>query len=119
MKLSEALSPTSHTFSKKHAEVIKELEVLLEKGIPELTMSEIAAKLKISLRTLYEIAPSKEKLILFTVDNILNKIGKKAHIKIEKISSPFQKLQIYLKNVNKAVGPKFDIYIKDLNKMDI
>ena len=48
MKLSEALSPTSHTFSKKHAEVIKKLEVLLEKGIPELTMSEIAAKLKIS-----------------------------------------------------------------------
>jgi hypothetical protein len=80
-------------------------------------MLEIAAKLKISLRTLYEIAPSKENLILYTVNNILNKIGKKAQIKIENIHSPFQKLEIYLKTVNKAVGPKFDIYIKDLNKI--
>lgn len=117
MKSLEAKSLTNHSLSKKHTEVIKDLEILLEKGIPELTMLEIAAKLKISLRTLYEIAPSKENLILFTVNNILNKIGKKAQIKIENIHSPFQKLEIYLKTVNKAVGPKFDIYIKDLNKI--
>ncbi len=117
MKSLEAQSLTKNSLSKKHTEVIKDLEILLEKGIPELTMLEIAAKLKISLRTLYEIAPSKENLILFTVNNILNKIGKKAQIKIENIHSPFQKLEIYLKTVNKAVGPKFDIYIKDLNKI--
>ena len=117
MKSLEAQSPKNNSLSKKHTEVIKDLEMLLEKGIPELTMLEIAAKLKISLRTLYEIAPSKENLILFTVNNILNKIGKKAQIKIENIHSPFQKLEIYLKTVNKAVGPKFDIYIKDLNKI--
>jgi AcrR family transcriptional regulator len=117
MKSLEARSPKNNSLSKKHTEVIKDLEILLEKGIPELTMLEIAAKLKISLRTLYEIAPSKENLILYTVNNILNKIGKKAQIKIENIHSPFQKLEIYLKTVNKAVGPKFDIYIKDLNKI--
>lgn len=67
----------SKSFTKKHKTVIEDLEILLEKGIPDLTMSEIASKLKISLRTLYEIAPSKDLLITMTVDNILKKLGKK------------------------------------------
>ena len=57
--------------TKRHSEIIDSLEKMLEKGVPDLTMSEIASKLKISLRTLYEIAPSKNKLILMTMDNIL------------------------------------------------
>ena len=46
--------------SSKHIQVIEEFEKLLEIGISGLTMADIAAKLKVSLRTLYEIAPSKE-----------------------------------------------------------
>mgnify|MGYP003320057959 CR=1 FL=1 len=42
-------------FTKRHHEIAEALERLLEKGVPELTMSQIAKKLKISLRTLYEI----------------------------------------------------------------
>ena len=47
------------TFTKRHHEIIQDLEKMLEKGVPDLTMSQIASNLKISLRTLYEIAPSK------------------------------------------------------------
>ena len=61
----------SRIYTKRHYEIIDALERLLEQGVPELTMSEIAKKLKISLRTLYEIAPSRDKLILMTMDNIL------------------------------------------------
>ena len=50
----------------RHHEIINLLEKMLEKGIPDLTMSELASKLKISLRTLYEIAPSKDQLITMT-----------------------------------------------------
>ncbi|SVA88536.1 uncharacterized protein METZ01_LOCUS141390, partial [marine metagenome] len=39
----------------KHIQVIEEFEKLLEIGISGLTMADIAAKLKVSLRTLYEI----------------------------------------------------------------
>ena len=52
------------TFTKRHHEIIQDLEKMLEKGVPDLTMSQIASNLKISLRTLYEIAPSKDELIL-------------------------------------------------------
>ncbi len=77
--------------TKRHTEIIESLEKMLEKGVPDLTMSEFASKLKISLRTLYEIAPSKDKLILMTK---------------------------YLFIVNQAVGPKFDRFMKDIEKID-
>ena len=99
--------------TKKHKEIISTLEKMLEKGIPELTMSELASRLKISLRTLYEIAPSKDALITMTVDNILRKLGKDALDEIASIQSPFKKLQKYLSAVNQAVGPKFDKFIRD------
>ena len=104
--------------TKKHKEIISTLEKMLEKGIPELTMSELASRLKISLRTLYEIAPSKDQLITMTVDNILKKLGKSALEQVSKIESPIDKLDTYLGIVNQAVGPKFDAYIKCLGKID-
>jgi len=110
----ESLKP----LTKKHKEIINTLEKMLEKGIPELTMSELAAKLKISLRTLYEIAPSKDQLITMTVDNILKELGKSALERVSKIESPIDKLDTYLGIVNQAVGPKFDAYIKGLGKIN-
>lgn len=104
--------------TKKHKEIIGTLEKMLEKGIPDLTMSELASKLKISLRTLYEIAPSKDQLITMTVDNILKKLGKSALEQVSKIESPIDKLDTYLSIVNQAVGPKFDAYIKGLEKIN-
>ena len=104
--------------TKKHKEIIGTLEKMLEKGIPELTMSELASKLKISLRTLYEIAPSKDQLITMTVDNILKKLGKSALEQVSKIESPIDKVDTYLSIVNLAVGPKFDAYIKGLGKIN-
>ena len=108
----------SKIYSKRHNELINELEKLLEKGVPDLTMSEIASKLKISLRTLYEIAPSKDYLIIMTVNNILKKLGKHALDAVINIDSPIQKLEEYLFIVNQAVGPKFNSFFKDLEKVD-
>ena len=108
----------SRIYTKRHYEIIDALERLLEQGVPELTMSEIAKKLKISLRTLYEIAPSKDKLILMTMDNILKKLGKFAMDSVEDIDSPINKLEKYLFIVNQAVGPKFDRFLIDMEKIN-
>ena len=105
-------------YTKRHNEIIDALEVLLESGVPNLTMSEIAKKLKISLRTLYEIAPSRDELILMTMDNILKKLGKFAMDSVSEIDSPIEKLEEYLMIVNQAVGPKFDRFLKDMEKIN-
>ena len=109
---------TNRIYTKRHNEIIDALEVLLESGVPNLTMSEIAKKLKISLRTLYEIAPSRDKLILMTMDNILKKLGKFAMDSVSEIDSPIEKLEEYLMIVNQAVGPKFDRFLKDMEKIN-
>ena len=105
-------------YTKKHQDTIQDLEKLLEKGVPDLTMSEIASKLKISLRTLYEIAPSKDQLILMTMDKILIKLGKFALDSVSEIQSPIEKLEQYLFIVNQAVGPKFNTFLKDIEKIN-
>tara|TARA_B100001250_G_scaffold414194_1_gene451217 strand:+ start:3243 stop:3854 length:612 start_codon:yes stop_codon:yes gene_type:complete len=105
-------------YTKKHHETILDLEKLLEKGVPDLTMSEIASKLKISLRTLYEIAPSKDQLILMTMDKILIRLGKHALDSVSNIDSPIEKLEQYLFIVNQAVGPKFNTFLKDIEKIN-
>ncbi len=61
--------------TQKHLEVIQNFENLLEDGIANQTMSDIASNLRVSLRTLYEIAPSKEKLVISTIDRILTNIA--------------------------------------------
>ena len=61
--------------SLRQKEAIAGLEDLIKDGYPQLTMAQIATKLKVSLRTLYEIAPRKEELLLIAVDRLLFKIG--------------------------------------------
>ena len=100
--------------TKKHKELIDKLELMLEKGIPNHTMSQLAAKLRVSLRTLYEVAPSKDHLIRMTVNRILMRLGKEALEIVADIKSPIEKLKKYLQHVNQAVGPKFKVYLQNL-----
>ena len=104
-------------YTKRQIEIMDALEAMLQKGVPDLTMSEFAKKLKISLRTLYEIAPSKDELILMTMNNILVKLGKLAIDSVANINSPIKKLEKYLCIVNQAVGPKFDTFVKDIENI--
>ena len=103
--------------TKKHKELIDKLELMLEKGIPNHTMSQLAAKLRVSLRTLYEIAPSKDELIIMITDSILRKHGKHALESISDIKSPLKKLEKYLFTVNQVVGPKFNAFFNDIEKI--
>ena len=53
-----------------------------------------------------------------TVNNILKKLGKHALDAVINIDSPIQKLEEYLFIVNQAVGPKFNSFFKDLERVD-
>ena len=52
-----------------------------------------------------------------TMDNILKKLGKFA-MDSEDIDSPINKLEKYLFIVNQAVGPKFDRFLIDMEKIN-
>ena len=101
----------------KHIEVIEKFEELLEQGIYGLTMSDIAAKLRVSLRTLYEIAPSKEHLITATMDRLFTHVGRQATAAMEEVESPMSKLRAYIKVGYEVVGPKIRKFHTDLNNV--
>ena len=118
MKSQAILSSKPPQIGKRHLEVMDELESMLDQGKSFLTMSDLAKKLKISLRTLYEIAPSKEELIVTTVDRVLKKHGKIAMDAMNTHSSPIKKLESFLTVANQAVGPRFERFTLSLSSLN-
>jgi len=117
MKSHTSIVNTSPSLGKRHVEVMDELERMLDQGESFATMSELAKTLKISLRTLYEIAPSKEELIVTTVDRVLKKHGKIAMDAIKDHPSPIKKLESFLVVANQAVGPRFEKFTSSLSNL--
>ena len=103
--------------TQKHLEVIQNFENLLEDGIANQTMSDIASNLRVSLRTLYEIAPSKEKLVISTIDRILTNIAKQALGSMKNMESSVDKLRTFTKIGNEAAGPRIQKYAVDLTRI--
>ena len=103
--------------SNRQKDAVAGLEDLIKDGYPKFTMSEIASKLKVSLRTLYEIAPKKDALLLIAVDRLLFKIGAKAQKAIIKTDSPITKLQLFLKETNEATLNNALAFTEDFNEV--
>ncbi len=63
----------------RHREVLDELETLfLREGFSGLSVRELAAHVGCSRRTLYEVAPSKDELVLIVLDRFLHRVGRDA-----------------------------------------
>ena len=91
----------------RQLELLDELEEkLLGEGLADLTMAEIAALLRCSLRTLYGIAPSKDELLLTIVDRRLRCIGRDAIEALRTSMPPLDALRTYLRAANAAVQPE-------------
>ena len=99
-------SEDERALSPRQREILDELEQLLvARRLGERTMSEIAAEVNCSLRTLYGIAPSKDELVLAIVDRRLRHIGRAAVDSLDPSLSPIEMLRAYLRAANEAVQP--------------
>jgi len=97
---------TEQGLTARQLEILDALEGSIhDEGMARATMAEIAARLNCSLRTLYEIAPSKDELMLTVVDRRLHRIGREAMRALESEGSPLHRLRAYLKATNLAVQP--------------
>ena len=98
---------TERQLGARQLELLDELEEkLLREGLADLTMAEIAALVKCSLRTLYGIAPSKDELLLTVVDRRLRCIGRAAIEALQTSMRPIEALRTYLRAANAAVQPE-------------
>lgn len=72
----------------RHREVLDQLETLfLQDGFAGVSVRELAAHVGCSRRTLYELAPSKDDLVLIVLDRFLHRVGRDALEQID-VSMP-------------------------------
>ena len=81
----------------RHQEVLDDLERhLLAGGFADATISELASLANCSRRTLYDLAPSKDQLVLVVIDRYLHKKGRAALAAIDHDGSHDRQIRTYL-----------------------
>jgi AcrR family transcriptional regulator len=83
--------------SDRQKELLADLEALFfAKGFRTITVDEIAAQLKCSKRTLYEIAPSKQELFVLVIESWLDRIRHLGWQGALQHNDPKQRVMAYL-----------------------
>ena len=82
--------------SSRHRSILEELEKLMRDGeLAKLTIGDMATRLECSRRALYELAPSKEQLVLLVLDRVMHRIGEIGIITIDLDASATTQLRQY------------------------
>ena len=92
------LSQTSERrLGPRHREVLDQLERLfLSQGFAAFTVRELASGVGCSRRTLYELAPSKDELVLVVLDRFLHRIGREALTEIDEADPIIDQIRRYI-----------------------
>lgn len=98
----------------RQRDLLDRLVELFDEGFAHLTMADLAARLNCSLRTLYELAPSRDELVLTVIDRNLRSIGRTARGAIHPDMAPLEAIQGYLKAANVAVAGTTEAFARDL-----
>ena len=83
--------------SGRREEILDELEeIFLKEGVRKITIRELAARLRCSRRTFYELADTKEELFLVVLDRLLSRIRALGDEALAEDSDPAEKLEAFL-----------------------
>jgi AcrR family transcriptional regulator len=83
--------------SRRAEQLLDELEeIFLAEGFHHLSIAELATRLRTSRRTFYELAPSRDELVLVVLDRILHRAGRQAHDQLDGIEDPLDRIEVFL-----------------------
>jgi AcrR family transcriptional regulator len=84
-------------WSRRQVEILDGLqEVFLTEGFRHLTIADLVDRLRCSRRTLYNLAPSREELVLLVIDRMLTDKGAQARHLSDSHDDPGEAVSIYL-----------------------
>ncbi len=84
-------------FGPRHLELLGGLEdIVFSEGFSDLTVGGLAERLQCSRRTLYEIAESKEQIVLLVVDRYLHRLGHRSHDAAALGTTAFERIRGYV-----------------------
>ena len=102
------------SLTSRQREILDALSALVDDGFADLTMVGLAATLSCSLRTLYELAPSRDELVLVVVDRNLWRIGRTAAGALHNDMAPLDALRAYLRAATVAVAGTTAAFARDM-----
>ncbi len=102
------------SLTSRQREILDALSPLVDDGFADLTMAGLAAELSCSLRTLYELAPSRDELVLVVVDRNLWRIGRTAAGALREDMAPLDGLRAYLRAATVAVARTTAAFARDM-----
>ena len=100
--------------TERQREVLDRLGTLFDDGFADLTMADIAANVGCSLRTLYDLAPSRDELVLTVIDRNLWRIGRSAMGALGGDMAPLEAILSYLEAATVAVAGTTAAFARDL-----
>lgn len=101
----------------RSAELLEALEdIILAEGFARLGVSEIAARLSCSKRTLYEIAPSKNELVLGVLQHFFGEIRRDADCARDAATEPSERIYAYLQVGVRAAERLSPAAVKDIDR---
>jgi AcrR family transcriptional regulator len=93
----ERLGLPAHALSQRQREILDKLEALfVEDGFASFTIGDMAAHVQCSRRTLYELAPTKEELVLVVVDRRFRRLGRLVRERLADLDDPLERLRLIL-----------------------
>ncbi|MBT4984013.1 MAG: TetR/AcrR family transcriptional regulator [Ilumatobacter sp.] len=88
---------TEERLGPRHREILDQLEmVFLSEGFSSVTVTQLAASVGCSRRTLYELAPSKDALVLIVLDRFLHRVGRTALNNVDPNESIAEQVRSYI-----------------------
>lgn len=88
---------TEERLGPRHREILDQLEaVFLDEGFASVTVAQLASAVGCSRRTLYELAPSKDALVLMVLDRFLHRVGRGALNAVDSDASIASQVRSYI-----------------------
>lgn len=98
----------------RQRELLDELSSVFDEGFAHLTMADLAGRLGCSLRTLYQLAPSRDQLVLMVIDRNLWRVGRSARRALGEEREPIEAIATYLHAANRAVARTSEPFARDV-----
>lgn len=104
---------TAEALTPRQQQVLDSLHVVFAGGFAHLTMADMAAAASCSLRTLYELAPSKDELVRIVVDRHLWSIGRTATGVVDDDMVPLDAIRAHLHAAHEAISGMTEAFAAD------
>ncbi len=105
---------TEAALTERQRQLLDRLSDIFDLGFVDRTMSDLAAELECSLRTLYQLAPGRDELVLTVIDRNLWRVGRAARYAISPDGSPLASMAAYLFAANNAVAEVSEPFARDV-----